>query len=278
MNQYTHGHAPAVLASHGTRTAADSAAYLLPHLAQGMAVLDVGCGPGTITSDLARSVFPGVVVGVDPSEDAIRVATDHAREQQVHNVHFATGDVYDLPFEDDRFDVVHAHQVLQHLPDPVAALKSMSRMCKPGGLIAVRDADYGSMSWFPPSEGLDRWLSVYRTMAQGNGGEPQAGKHLRSWARKAGLRDVRISASTWHYSSAESARWWGESWAQRVRTTSYGARAVELGLATEEDIGMISAAWRDWSRDPDAWFAMIHCEILARPAPGTAMSGSPTDT
>ena len=72
-----------------------------------------------------------------------------AAERGVQNVEFVAGNIYDLDFEDETFDVVHAHQVLQHLTDPVAALREMRRVAKPGGIVAVRDADFHGMSWYP---------------------------------------------------------------------------------------------------------------------------------
>jgi 2-polyprenyl-3-methyl-5-hydroxy-6-metoxy-1,4-benzoquinol methylase len=71
---YTHGHHESVLRSHKWRTVDNSAAYLAPHLTYGSSVLDVGCGPGTITSDIGRRVAPGRVLGIDVSADVIEEA------------------------------------------------------------------------------------------------------------------------------------------------------------------------------------------------------------
>src|SRR5436189_5192562 len=106
---YTHGHHESVLRSHTWRTAENSAGYLLPRLEAGQRLLDVGCGPGTITVDLAHRVAPGEVVGVDASAAVLEEAR---RLEAPGNVSFATGDVYGLGFDDESFDVVHAHQVL----------------------------------------------------------------------------------------------------------------------------------------------------------------------
>ncbi len=146
---YTHGHTEGVLRSHRWRTAENSAGYLLPHLRAGQRLLDLGCGPGTISVDLARRVAPGPVVGVDRAEPPLREARATAAAAAVDNVTFAVGDAYQLDFPAGSFDVVHAHQVLQHLSDPVAALVEMRRVCAPGGWIAVRDADYAAMTWHP---------------------------------------------------------------------------------------------------------------------------------
>src|SRR5262249_45699552 len=136
--RYTHGHHASVLRAHGARTVENSAAYLEARLHPGDRVLDVGCGPGTITVDLARRTAPGEVVGIDVVADVLDVARAEADGARVGNVSFEVGDVYALAFGDGEFDVVHAHQVLQHLADPVAALHEMRRVCRPGGTVAVR--------------------------------------------------------------------------------------------------------------------------------------------
>ena len=121
---YTHGHHESVLRAHQWRTAANSAAYLLPHLAPGANVLDVGCGPGTITLDLAEAVTPGRVLGIDVVAEPLDAARASAEARGDATTEFGLGDVYDLDLPDDSVDVVHAHQVLQHLSDPVADRKS----------------------------------------------------------------------------------------------------------------------------------------------------------
>lgn len=177
MDTYTHGHADSVLQSHRWRTAENSAAYLLPELRPGTDLLDVGCGPGTITVDLAARVAPGRVLGIDASPDPLAEARAAAERSGVQAT-FQVGDVYALDLPDDSFDVVHAHQVLQHLTDPVAALREMARVCRPGGVVAVRDVDYATFTWFPAVPGLDRWLEVYYAVARANDAEPDAGRRL----------------------------------------------------------------------------------------------------
>ena len=148
---YSHGHHDSVLRSHGWRTAENSAAYLLPWLKPGDRVLDVGVGPGTITIDLAARLPDGLVVGIDSAPAAVAATQTLAAEHGVGNLRVSLGDVYALDFPEKSFDVVHAHQVLQHLSDPITALREMRRVCAPGGLVAVRDADYTAMTWYPPS-------------------------------------------------------------------------------------------------------------------------------
>src|ERR1022692_1158257 len=157
QDTYLHGHHDSVLRSHRWRTPANSAGYLLAHLPSGGNVLDIGCGPGTITAGLAALLPEGRVVGIDAAGDVLVQARAEARRQGAGNASFEVGDVYHLAFADASFDVVHAHQVLQHLSDPIAALAERGRVCRDGGVVAARDSDYGGMIWFPQDEELAEW-------------------------------------------------------------------------------------------------------------------------
>src|SRR5439155_11699417 len=172
MPTYTHGHHESVLRAHRWRTAHNSAAYLMPHLRPGMSLLDIGCGPGTITADLAALVAPGRVTAVELTAGALDLARAEIASRRLANVDFAVSDVHALDFPDATFDVVHAHQVLQHVADPVAALRELRRVCAPGGIVAARDSDYAAFTWYPALPELDEWLALYRTVARANGGEP----------------------------------------------------------------------------------------------------------
>jgi ubiquinone/menaquinone biosynthesis C-methylase UbiE len=261
VDTYTHGHAEPVLQSHRWRTAENSAAYLLPSLRPGLDLLDVGCGPGTITVDLAARVGPGRVLGIDVSADPLAEAREAAARAGVE-ASFEVGDVYALAAADDSFDVVHAHQVLQHLTDPVAALREMARVCRPGGVIAVRDVDYGAFVTFPADPGLDRWLEVYYGVARRNDAEPDAGRRLLSWAHAAGLRNVTASTSSWCYSTPAERQWWGDSWAGRATASSFADQALAYGLATRGELEEIAAAWLRWGAADDGWLGMMHGELL----------------
>ncbi len=262
--RYTHGHHASVLRAHAWRTVENSAAYLVPHLAPGSDVLDVGSGPGTITVDLARRVSPGRVVGLDASEDVVAQATALAEAEGVRNVEFTAGNAYALDFPDDSFDIVHAHQVLQHLADPVAALREMRRVTRPGGIVAARDVIYLSASWFPLLPGLEEWMRIYQGVARSNGGDPNAGRALKALARRAGFVDVESTASIWCFSSREDREWWGGAWAERAVASSFAPQSIEAGVASREDLESVSHAWTAWVEDEDAWFSMPHGEIIAR--------------
>ena len=253
-----------MLRSHRWRTVENSAAYLVPRLRAGVDLLDVGCGPGTITVDLAQRVAPGRVVGIDAAGDAIDAARAAAEAAGVA-IELDTGDVYALEHADASFDVVHAHQVLQHLADPVAALREMRRVCRPDGVVAARDSVYRAFTWYPGSPGLERWLEVYAAVAESNGGEPDAGSHLRAWCREAGFSVVEASATAWCFADEADRAWWGGLWADRITSTSLADQAVELGVATRDELEQLGAAWRSWAAAPDGWFAVLHGEVLATP-------------
>jgi SAM-dependent methyltransferase len=257
---YTHGHHESVLRSHRWRTAENSAAYLLPQLKSGDTLLDIGCGPGTLTADLAMLVTPGRVTALETTTAALDLARAEVGRRGLDTVDFAVGDVHALDFADDSFDVVHAHQVLQHVGDPVAALREMRRVTRPGGLIAVRDSDYAAFAWFPQLPELDEWLDVYRRVARDNGGEPDAGRRLLAWAHAAGLTDVTATSSTWCFATADDRQWWGGMWADRILSSALAGPAAERGA----DLQRISAAWRTWAAHPDGWMSLLHGEVLCR--------------
>lgn len=261
---YTHGHHDSVLRSHRTRTVANSAAYLAGYLRPGARVLDAGCGPGTISVDMALRVAPGQVVAIDAAEGVIAEAGALAAAEGATNIEFAVADLYSLPYPDASFDVVHAHQVLQHLADPVAALREMGRVCAPGGVVAARDADYAAFTWYPENPSLDDWRGIYRAVAHANGAEPDAGRRLLSWARRAGFTDITATGTLWTYATPEQRAEWGGMWSERIRNSAIAEQALSGGHATREDLERISRAWLDWAADEDGWLAIPHGEILCR--------------
>jgi ubiquinone/menaquinone biosynthesis C-methylase UbiE len=266
MDTYTHGHHESVLRSHRWRTAENSAAYLLPHLRPGLELLDVGCGPGNITCDLADRVAPGPVIGLDVSAEVVTAATSDAEERGTANVSFRTGDLHTLELDDDAFDVVHAHQVLQHLTDPVAALRELRRVVRPDGVVAVRDGDYAAMTWAPAEPRIERWLELYHQVTARNGAEADAGRRLLGWAQRAGFTSIEVSSSNWTYADPASRAWWGDLWADRVgqADSALHRQAVEYGLSTPDELADLAAGWRAWAEADDGVFVVVHVEVLAR--------------
>jgi len=264
-DRYSHGHHESVLLSHLWRTAENSAAFLLPHLSDHARLLDIGCGPGNISADLAKILSSGSVTAIDRAEEIIDRAAQSFPAKDYPNLSFAIGDTYALEYPDASFDVVYAHQVLQHLSDPIAALKEMRRVLSPEGLLAVRDTDYAAFVWWPQDPRLTRWMEIYHLITAANGANADAGRQLRSWVLEAGFGEVTASSSTWTYADDASVAWWGDLWSKRALESEFAVQALSEGFATQSELAAISEAFLAWSKAKDASFFVVHGEILARP-------------
>jgi ubiquinone/menaquinone biosynthesis C-methylase UbiE len=257
---YTHGHHETLLATYSRRTAGEAAAFLLPHLSRGMRIVDIGCGPGSITAGLAAAVTPGAVIGIDESKESI------ARARKEHgglgNLSFIVASAYRLPVDDAGVDVAYAHQVLQHLGEPATALVEMGRALRPGGLVAVRDADYGTMIHWPHESMIDRWLELYHATQRRHGGEPDAGRRLLAWVDEAGFVDPTVTTTSWVFADAGARTAWSEMWVDRLLPDQpFAELAAELTSRNELD--EIIAGWRRWAQQPNGVFAFLNVEVLA---------------
>jgi ubiquinone/menaquinone biosynthesis C-methylase UbiE len=262
-DRYTHGHHESVLRSHRWRTVENSVAFLVPLLTPGSRVLDVGCGPATITADIADRVAPGLVTGIDASEEVIALA--RAEFAGVANLELRVDDVYHLAVEDASVDLVLAHQVLQHLSDPVAALRELRRVVAPDGVVAARDADFAAFAWYPEDPRLTRWMEIYHQVTARNGAQCDAGRRLLSWALEAGFTRVETSSSNWTFADREGRAFWGGLWADRVRESAFAHQALEYGLSDEAELAGVAEAFREWARRDDGTFLAVNGEVLARP-------------
>jgi len=200
-------------------------------------------------------VSPAETIGVDQAEEALEAARKRAADKSMTHIRFERANCYELPLGDGEFDVVYVHQLLQHLADPVAALTEARRVLRPDGYLAVREADYGTMTYYPPDPMLDTWLDRYHHLARGNGGEPDAGRRLMEWVRSAGFEHLHPTTSTWLVATPDERARWAELWAgRRLRNQD--------GLSSEDTA--IHEAFQKWAAHPDGWFSFIHGEVLAR--------------
>ena len=263
-NLYISGNSKAALEWHSARTAANSAAYLLKHIRPDMHILDIGCGPGSITADLAALVPQGSVIGIDVGPGVIEEARSMAAKRGLKNIGFEVGDAHALDFPDHKFDVIHAHQVLQHIGDPPHALREWQRVTKQGGIIASREADSGSAAYYPASSDLAEFQGMYRKAARSRSGEPDGGRHLVAWARAAGIdrSSITATASVWCYSTPEEREYWSNMWIGRLIESSMREKIINGGFATENDLDRYARAWHDWAADEDGWWTLLHGEIL----------------
>ncbi|PGH12514.1 hypothetical protein AJ79_04258 [Helicocarpus griseus UAMH5409] len=262
MAVYTTDHSSSVIQTHSWRTASNSAGYLLPHITATSKILDIGCGPGSISIDFARRAPQGHVTGIEYVPDPLTQARELASSQGVTNVEFAVGDIHALAYPDDTFDIVHVHQVLQHIADPVQALREMRRVAKPGGIVAARES--ASMTWYPENRGIEQWLDVTTRMGAAKGGNPHPGRMIHVWAEKAGFYRSKIkkSAGAWCFSSPEERRYWGGSMGDRAKSSGFSRMAIKERFASEEELQTISAGWKEFVEAEDGWFGLMHGEIL----------------
>ena len=191
-------------------------------------------------------------------------AENHATSVGATNVTFEVGDLFALRHDDATFDVVHAHQVLQHLADPRAALVELRRVLRPGGVLAARDGDYGAFVWAPADPLLDRWLQLHFGVTERNGHNARIGPSLLGLAQEAGCDDVSVSSTCWTYADPASRQWWGGLWADRVRFSRLAEQAVADELSDTQELDSIARAFLEWAASPDAVFVVPHVEILAR--------------
>jgi ubiquinone/menaquinone biosynthesis C-methylase UbiE len=260
---YQHGHHASVVASHAKRTAEVDAAFFLPFLKPGMRLLDVGCGPGSITSGLAQRVAPAETIGIDASQSIVDTARSLACDKGAQNLVFEVGDVYQPRFGAETFDAVFAHQILQHLRRPIDALGKMRTLLKPGGVLGARDVDWGSTTFYPDNKGMRRFFSLYYELARRNGGEPNTGRYLRHWFREAGFAEPRVTTSAVSYADTTATREWAETFSERTLKSNIADKALEYGIATKPELECIAAAWLEWGSDRDAFFCFSHTAVVA---------------
>jgi ubiquinone/menaquinone biosynthesis C-methylase UbiE len=237
------------------RTAPSHAAFLLPRLRSGLRLLDVGCGPGSITLGLARLVSPAEVVGLDQECSQIELARGSAAAQDLNNVRFEVSSLYKLPFPDGMFDVVFAHAVFEHLREPMAALSEIRRVLKSEGLVALRSPDWGGFLVAPETGPLIAALAYYQSLQIQSGGDVHVGRKFKSMLRQAGFQDLEFSASYECYRSLELI---GEYLAQGIE------RSSTIASGDRHRIETFAATLRDWSRCDDGIFAQSWCEIIGR--------------
>lgn len=185
LEGYAPGFSDDALSMMSARTASDRAGFVLRLLKPGMRVLDVGCGPGTITRGFARVVGDGLVLGVD---------VEPGQFPSESTVDFAAGSVYTLPVASESVDLVFAHALFEHLSRPAVALLELRRVLRPGGTLALSTSDWSRARLRPSTANVVAALRGHYLLRRRVGGDPFAGKHIASHVEQAGFRDVRTHA------------------------------------------------------------------------------------
>ena len=194
-SSYTLGHKEGALAQMRYRTAERCCAFFRQHVQAGSHILDCGCGPGSITVGLAQWAPDGQTVGIDLGAEQLDEARALARDLGIENVTFRPGDMLDLPFDDNSFDVVFSQTVLYHIPNTEKAIAEIRRVLRPGGLVALRDATTASLVLWPEEPLVREVWGMFSLGAQHSGGNPEVGRQLGTLLHTAGFEEVFFTLS-----------------------------------------------------------------------------------
>ncbi len=198
----------------------------------GYHVLDVGCGTGVVTRDLAQRVGErGRVVGVDRSRHLIQEAVRRAQGQGLEGrIEFQSADGANLPFPNESFDLVVASAVFSHIVEGLQVLADMTRVARPGGTVAVFDHDIDTIV----VNASDRELSrrIIHAYCDGYFASGWAGRELYRLFRQVALEDVHSLPMILSSTNYES------YWQQMVERSS--TVAVKTGVVSQEE----AEAWR----------------------------------
>jgi ubiquinone/menaquinone biosynthesis C-methylase UbiE len=247
----------------GIRRAQDWVGFLLPHLQPGMRLLDLGCGVGSITLDLAEIVAPGQVVGVDADASQLEVARTSATRRALSNARFEIADAYALPFADDAFDAALAHTLLVHLREPGRVLRELRRVVRPGGVVGVSDDDFGTTVVSPPSPLFEEAIALWVQVLQHNGGNPYYARHLRHFLLEAGFaRTEGYAVAADHYGTPEATRRFAHLVEPLFRHQEVAELVVGQGWVDRAHLEAIHAEIRSWAERPDAFFSITYCAAL----------------
>ncbi len=260
---YTMGFSEEFLESLRRYTAEANAAYLLPYLRPGLRVLDFGCGPGTISVGLAKAVAPGELHGVDMEESQIELARSAAAAGGRSNAFFRVGDATRLPFGDGFFDVVHGHNILMHVPDTAAVLAEVSRVLKPGGIVACREPMFRSSFTHPDFGVIGKAWRMMEDLLAADDAHPQMGVELKGRLTEAGFANVRVTASFNIYSSPDDMAYIYGMVAKWLLSPEISEAAIKYGAATQKLCDDIRAAYEKWLEHPGAFAAIAYGEAVA---------------
>jgi ubiquinone/menaquinone biosynthesis C-methylase UbiE len=263
-SSYTIGHKEAALAYMRFRTAERCCAFFRQHVQVDSRVLDCGCGPGSITLGLAQWAPDGQTVGIDLAEEQLVGARVNAHELRVQNVTFRQASIFDLPFDDDSFDVVFSQAVFCHIPDHAQALREMKRVLRPGGLVAIRDIINGSVIRWPDDPLLGEVGRLCRLGEQRSGGNPDVGRELGTLLDAAGFVDVFLTLGFEQPEQPEERAAYFGLIAAIFESGDLGTLAVQERWTTSERLTQMIERYRDLANQPGAISALPFGQAVGR--------------
>ncbi len=237
---YTPGHTRNSTDFMAQRSFESHGGFFAGHLEESHAVLDVGCGAGSISLGIAKAVANGHVCGVDFTESQVEAAKTTARQAGITNAEFSTASCYELPFDDASFDRVFSHALMEHLSRPVDALREFARVLKPGGLVGVCSPDFDGTIAAPPSLELTDAIEAYAGLQKANGGDLRAGGRLGGYLIEAGFVDVAMDA---RYECYQPLEFIGEYLALQLDRAEMSSHAAFLRSWYGTPSGMFAQCW-----------------------------------
>ncbi len=238
--------------------------FLLPHVKSGMSVLDAGCGPGTITQGLAEIAAPGKVIGCDLEPGMVQRAAELAEGNGLDNLSFQVGNILDLPFEDNTFDVVMSCAVTEHLSEPVKAMSELGRVAKKGGIVGITRTDWSASLFAPPCPAAERFIELFEHGFTTQGATMFGGKDLPRMLQEAGLTVEELVITFSNAYMPEPVNPMVAGWAAWIENLPLFDRVIEEGLTTREELDAMCAEMREWAGQPGTLAATGGCRAVAR--------------
>lgn len=260
---YKNGFDQNISKTHEWRTADNCCKYMLKYLRKNYHVLDIGCGPGSITCDIAKLIPKGNIIGIDPVKELVDAGNQLAILKNIPNVRFESASAYNLPFDDNSFDLVHSHQVLVHLADPVRALKEMFRVVKPAGFVCVRDSDLDSTVVYPDRYAAIKQYFLLATKISGLSTKARHGRQLKDLAMQAGFKPEYIACSVdnWCIAGNSDRAWFADMFINRIENSQPKLVEGDEELNRQQRENVVNA-WGEWAGDETGWLTFMHCEIV----------------
>lgn len=259
---YPFGYNPAAVGMMQTRTAADNAGLFLKHASPGMKVLDVGCGPGSITVGLAEALAPGKVTGIDIEASQIAIAEELAESEGQSNCDFKVASIYELPFDDSEFDAVYGHTILMQFDDLGPVLSELRRVLKPGGLIGFREIDFGASLYYPNDSAFKELMTIFRKSIAHNQGNPDIGRSLASSFSNSGFSIKEVFACYAQSATEEAKKGMYRAMTALWEQADFPKQAVELGWITDEERKELPDRLSQESTQPGSFNATTYVEVV----------------